>query len=257
MDFLYGLSDETLDRLLPNLRKISEADYINEISNKKLKMAATKHSRELNRTSEALDDLNRCKCQVLSNEIARFVDSFGKIKNIDFKETEGLSEKRFEKFELSDYESMCTQVVDMRSMVETSIKVQVLGGILLGGLIMHKKAKTIMNNALTHKYEIDAECERIETNIMEMQAIRKLAKQENKVIRRLSKLIRQPLQEFCNLSEKKENWVEFTIEEKKLTASLMSLMKLLKDIIDQPVINEEGDISSEANTLIEKNNFEE
>ena len=49
----------------------------------------------------------------------------------------------------------------------------------------------------------------------------------------------------------KTDWNDFNVEEKQLVASLMSLMKLIKLIADQPVINENGDICNEAYNTVE------
>ena len=255
MDFFYGLSDETLDRLLPKLRKAAHADYVNKIASEELKYNITKYEREVDRTSDALENLNRRKCQVLSDEMARFVDCFKKIKNIDYRETKDLSDYKIVGFDLKDYEAINAQVVDMRELVKTSVKSYLLGGILLGGLIMRKKADIIMNTALTHQHEVKIECQKIESRIIELKAIKKLAKQEDRTVRMLVNLIKNPLADFAVITDKKIEWTDFTKEEKQLTASLMSTIKLLKELIDKPVITHDGDIDNAVSELLMKEEY--
>ena len=62
----------------------------------------------------------------------------------------------------------------------------------------------------------------------------------------------KPMEMFMQITEEKSDWNLFSVEEKKTTASLMSLIKLVKLLIDQPVITEEGRICNEAYSTIER-----
>lgn len=244
------LSDDTIGKLFPNISKFGKAQLINDIANDELKVALEVHNREKEHTMYILDELNKRKCKVIASEIAQFVEYFSRIKNIDFNEANGLTDNKQINFEISDYTQMSNQVLDLREFIEKAIVSYGLGGILIGSAVMHKKAETAMNYAMSYKSEVQAKCELLKSYNMEMKAIRDMAKQENNIIRKLARVAKKPLSEFSMLVNKKSSWDEFTIEEKKMTASLMGIIKLIKSIIDQPVISEDGNIEGNAKKLI-------
>lgn len=255
MDSFLGMSDDAVRLFFPNISKAAEAGFLKETSDEKLRSYMIEHSRQVECTSKALDYLNLRKCAVIANEISSFVNSFRKIKKIDYKETDELSDYNFAKLDLSDYEAMSDCVVDIGEFLKTGVKSYAIGGIIIGGIIMHKKAQIAMNKALEHQDEIDAECEKIETNIMKLQSVRKLARQEDYTLRKLVRLVRKPLDDFSKLVEMKADWQQFSIEEKQLTASLMSLVKLIKELIFQPIINSEGEMEDKIELLIQNKNI--
>lgn len=202
------------------------------------------------------ETLDKRKIKVMAAEIAKFVDIFKKIKNINLTECKGLTDYSGMVMLESDIEKMSNDVMGVYDYIKSDMKMHVLLGfspigIMLRQVLMGKKSKTALNNARANAAAISIEIEKMETEKTELEAVRKLAKQVDKVLRKLIRLSRQPIELFGELVKKKQDWNEFIIEEKKMTAGLMSLIKLIKMIIDQPVINSDGIVCEDTYKVIE------
>ena len=70
----------------------SKAKKINAIANKSVENAREILERQRSETSSSLENLGEIKLAVLNNSVRSFLDTFEKIKNVDFTESSGLEE---------------------------------------------------------------------------------------------------------------------------------------------------------------------
>ena len=205
-DYLLSLPDETLDVLFRNGRRASEAEHINRNANEHLSRAYEDYKRTRDKTIDSLDELNKRKMKVMGREIVLFVDIFSKVQNVDLSECKGLSEIKTVEFTEIDYTDMNNEIEDMYNFIKDGMKTYFFGGIVLGSIIMGRKSKISYNNAKANEAASKIEIERLESEEMELDAISKLAKQEDKTIRKLAKLAKKPLELFNEIVSMKTDW---------------------------------------------------
>lgn len=258
-DYLLSMSDETVEKLFKNTSMLSRAESINEDANRMVRFANQDYIRMRNKAMDAMNDLNMRKIKVVSNELARFVNAFSKIANIEVSDITGLTELKSIKFSLADYKGMRNEIMDMEEFIKSGMKTYAagialggIGGWLVGSAIMGQKAKESLNNAQMNMASAEVKVEVLETEEMQLEAIAKLAKQQDRIIRKLVKMSKIGLNTFEEIVNSKTDWNVYSEEEKKECVALMSLMKLIKTIIDIPIVDTEGKIASDV-AEIEKN----
>ncbi len=103
---------------------IHKAKTINRSANKTVETAASKLNRQRDACRRALQSLGEEKMFVLNSSISQFLDSFTKIKNVDFMETEGLAELKKFHIDQKEFE-------ELKSLVNYAGAAA--GGVLAGG----------------------------------------------------------------------------------------------------------------------------
>ena len=106
-----------------------KAKGINNDANNKIELAATKLDILRKQCGESLNDLGELKIFVLNNGINRFLETFSKIKNVDFKESEGLLEIKKLKIDQKEFDELATMTKFSLSLVEGGVA-GVTGGAL-------------------------------------------------------------------------------------------------------------------------------
>lgn len=89
----------------------NKAKTINQNSNERMEIAAHRLDFLRKETEESLEALGNEKIYVLNHSIKRFLESFSKIKNVDFKEVKELSEYNklhIDKAEMDGLEKLCS-----------------------------------------------------------------------------------------------------------------------------------------------------
>lgn len=84
----------------------SKADSINKLANKSVEMARQEMERQRSEVSAALSSLGEAKIFTLSHNVMSFLDTFEKIKNVDFTESSGLEELNNLHIEQKDFEEL-------------------------------------------------------------------------------------------------------------------------------------------------------
>ena len=135
----------------------------------------------------------------------------------------------------------------------------VLGGIIAGpallvaGGIFGSKAKEKLNNA----YSNLSEAKKIESQLKsagdELWIIIKNAKQLQEIIRALQTLLRKANKEMEKVTEKSNNWAEYTRYDKDKVIGAMKTAQLLKKIIDIPLLTEDGALTREVKEIMKDN----
>ena len=157
------LSDETLDVLFKTGRRAYEAERINNEANEHLRRAYEDYQRIRENVVDSIDDLNKRKIKVMCTEVASFVDSFSKIKNVNLNECVGLTNINcIDTYEI-DYKNMSNEINDMYDFIISGMKSYAFGGIVLGEIIMSRKSKISYNNAKANEAAAKIEIEKIET----------------------------------------------------------------------------------------------
>ena len=106
-----------------------KAKGINNDANNKIELAATRLDILRKQCGESLNDLGELKIFVLNNGINRFLETFSKIKNVDFKESEGLLEIKKLKIDQKEFDELATMTKFSLSLVEGGVA-GVTGGAL-------------------------------------------------------------------------------------------------------------------------------
>lgn len=94
-----------------------EANKTNETANSIIKSASTKIEKYRKNCGNAIDDLGKCKIQILDESIKPFIEEFEKLNHIEFMESSGLNElqkmvldkKKF--VELKDLQNMASSML--------------------------------------------------------------------------------------------------------------------------------------------------
>lgn len=266
-DFLLSMSDETRDKIFRNMAKQSAADYIDNCAYRKVNYANQDYIRTREKAMDALDDLNMRKLKVTSNEFARFVNTFSQIANVNVSEMSGLTDLKSVKLVMEDYTGMKNDVMLTTEFIKSGIKtyaistsLAIIPGVgipawIVSNMFMKSKANASFNNAKSNMASAEIKVQMLETEQVHLDAMRKLAKQQEKIIKKLSKLSSKGLEALEAIVEKKQDWNNFDEEEKKTCAAVMSLMKVIKSIVDMQIITEDGEIAEEAKILASNENL--
>ena len=98
-----------------------KAKGINDEANNKIEIAARRLDDLRKQCGESLNDLGEAKMFVLNNSVSRFLDTFTKIKNVDFSETEGLLEIKKLKIDQKEFEELAEMTKFSFSLMEGGV----------------------------------------------------------------------------------------------------------------------------------------
>ena len=82
------------------------ANNVNTSANKKVDEASKNLERQRGMTQESLENLGEVKINILTTQVKEFLEIFEKIKNVDFKESSGLSEIEKLRIDKNDFEQL-------------------------------------------------------------------------------------------------------------------------------------------------------
>lgn len=107
----------------------AKAKGLNNEANRKIEVAAQRLDVLRKQCGESLTDLGQVKLFVLNHSIDRFLDTFSKIKNVDFSESEGLLEINKLNIDHKDFKELAEMTKFSSSLVQGSVA-GVTGGAL-------------------------------------------------------------------------------------------------------------------------------
>jgi len=263
-------------------------------------------------SNAALESLGSKKLSMLDQNIARFVTSFEKLKNVHLEDSTGLDElNKFrldaqsagELREMSGYASSIlggtaagamggalagigaygavmtfgaastgTAIATLSGVAATNATLAFLGGgslavgglgmaggaMVLGGLvagpalaimgfIVGAKASENLDNAMSNYAEAEKIAEELKTVVVLCNGIRKRSQMFEQLLIRLDALF-FPL--VCDMEtiidEKGDDWSSFSAEDKKTIAASASIAKVIKTVLDTPILTEEGKLTDES-----------
>ena len=129
----------------------------------------------------------------------------------------------------------------------------VLGGLVAGpalaimGFIVGAKASENLDNAMSNHAEAKKIAEELETAVVLCEGIRKRSQMFERLLVRLDALF-FPL--ICGMetiiAQKGNDWNAFSAEDKKTIAASASIAKVIKTVLDTPILTEEGKLTDES-----------
>lgn len=237
-------------KILDGYRKAGDAELIQRQAEESLGAVYDNYLREVERTVKSVDELNERKLETLQQEIARFVDSFGQIKNMDYQENMQFLENQMISFAQPDFQSLQQYSTSVWDYFHKGSKLNVAGQMVKNTLFIQSRARTLTNNALASLERSRAEQAKLNTEMEKCALLRTQAKQMNKILRKLVKLSRIPLAELESLVREKQDWRNFSVDEKKEVAATVKYMQMIKMLIEQPIVNEEGVYDQKADAVM-------
>lgn len=139
----------------------------------------------------------------------------------------------------------------------------VLGGIVAGpailiaGGLFNSKASEKLEKAKANLKKAEKADSDAKNGIVELKHIASTANQIIDFLYEIKPRINRANFELKRIVRKKTEWSQFTDEEKHTVAATLKLAQLLKEIIDTPLLNENGFLTREAKKLIQNKKKEE
>lgn len=236
--------------ILDGYRKAGDAEVTQWRAENGLDAVYDNYLQEVERTVKSVDELNERKIEILQNEISEFVDTFGQIKNMDYQENMQFLENQLISFSQPDFASLHKSVTSISDYFHKGSKLNVAGQFIKNTAFIQIRAQTLVNNAAANLARSKAEQEKLNTEMEKCALVRTQAKHMNRILRKLVKLSHIPLAEMKTLIEKKQDWRNFSVDEKKEVASTVKYMQMIKMLIEQPIVNEEGVYDKNADAVI-------
>lgn len=234
-----------------SIKRYGDAIAIQERAEDSLYYAYVNYKREVERVKDVLEDLEKRKADITQDTLRRFVESFNKIKNIDYTEPIVVSNSETIILEKPNVEQLWGRITSVFEFYQGESSWEKAGEFVMGAFLFSKRSKTVLNNAKTSELLSERRQEELKTEIEKITIIRKNARLMNKILRKIDKLVSVPLKNMENLTSQKTEWSAYTIEEKKLVASVLKTIQMLKAIIEQPIVTKEGIFDENALNILE------
>ena len=295
----------------------SRAKKINATANEMIENEAQILDALRTECGNSLQSLGEEKIFVLNNGISEFLEHFQKIKNVDFKESEGILEvnklnidqkefddlKEMTSFSLSLAQggltgvaggaltafgaysaasafataSTGTAIASLSGAAATNATLAffgggalaaeglgmaggaaVLGGLVAGpallvmGLITGAKAGKSLENARANEAKAEEICEELRAGSNQCIAIRRRSYMFYSLLARMDAYLYPLNQNMIKIIENEgTDFSKYTEDSKKTIAALVSTIKTIKDILDTPILKENGEPTDESESLVE------
>lgn len=138
----------------------------------------------------------------------------------------------------------------------------VLGGIVaapvlaIGGMFMAARAETAKENAYANRDLAKKNAEEMKIAETAVDAIGGRFEQLSSLLERLHLLLESTFKDFQNLVEVKNDYSKFSQEQKALVGKTFTGIKVIKSVLDVPVLTEKGELTrGSARTLTEAESF--
>jgi len=267
---------------------------------------------------DALTDLGQEKVFILSNSVKHFLDSFSKLKNVDFQNSIGLEELGKFHIDKKDFEELAslsgfagslvggtiagtaggalaafgaysavgalatastgTAIASLSGAAATNATLAFLGGgslaaggmgvaggsAVLGGLvagpallvmgaIVEAQAGKNLEKAKTNAAEVNEMCEQYENGAIQCIAIRRRTSMFYALLARLDSYLTPTLLKMDEIIDKNgTDYSLFSLEDKKVVASAASLAVSIKGVLDTPILSEDGNLTEDSKSLLDK-----
>lgn len=225
-----------------------------------------------NEAKKAMTSLGQNKQKVLKTSMVRFLRGWERIKDIQFTESNAITE-------IQNFTISTADVVEINSLVTNnnasfkagasgaaaggfiaiaagSVAVPVVAvftaapALLFSGLSKCKQAQENYENALVTKYQVEEAVEKMKTSQTLYKAITKRSEMFETLLLELDLLFSRCAYALDRLTRKKNRQIKkiktldvFTEEEIKLFSITRSLAGAIKSILDTPILNEKGSLA--------------
>ena len=172
---------------------------------------------------------------VLTNSIAAFLNTFTKIKNVDFSNSEGLSE--LNKFHIDE-----TSFDELGELGHFATSIAA-GSIAGKGL----------EEAKSHAAEADVICTQLEMGAMQCIAIRRRTYMFHNLLARLDAYFLPLIHAMEEVVEKEGiDYAKYSVESRKVIASAAATAISIKAVLDTPILTAEGAVTDESEAVTAK-----
>ncbi|MBP1934996.1 hypothetical protein [Ammoniphilus resinae] len=233
--------------------KAVNRDYEEELEsiNNKIKNLAEKTDRNYQnaqkKTEEQVNEWVAFKRDLTQYSLQRFVDSFGKLKKVDFKESKDLSLdqiKDIERFTL-DYK-LNSSGKSLGTESEAAVKGAVLGVVgggayFIGSLIKGVKLQYAIEEAEANLAELKVQAEKVKKAQLKLVKLGKHAQEMHQVAHTLNELFILALQEMeGNMNRYGTDYSKYGQEVRKQVYVTAEFAKTIKHLIDAPLVSDRG-----------------
>lgn len=206
----------------------------------------------------SLSQLGEEKIFILNSTVTEFLDTFQKIKNVDFKDTEGFEE--LSKFHIDE-----NTFTEMRSLVNFAVSLAggavagtaggaaVLGGLVAGpalmvmGLVAGGAAKKNLEKAYTNKSEAIQIASQVHTAGLQCETIRRRTYMFYNLLARLDTCFLPLIYKMEDIFENEgDDYRKYAPESKKIIASCASVAMSVKSVLDTPLLTDDGLLTEES-----------
>lgn len=241
------------------------ADVIASVAQKKV----TKARNELN---DATSKFGQLKLEIYGGTIREFVEEIGKIKEIDFKDNLSISDDaklEIGELQLKEMGEMSIKATDMLKGVVTGTGAGVLSGmalgsVVLGGIvalpalliasgIMDAKGKECLNVAMGNLHEAKKLDSDANVVLKQVEVIKECISQNTSIINRINCNAKRGTAALIEITKNKNNWKELTNAEKETVFAEFKTVQLLKNIIETPLLDSNGNLTKEIQNVNTQN----
>ncbi len=294
------------------------AKKINRTANELIEDATDLLNRQRKACGTSLEELGQEKLFILSHSIKEFLDAFTKIKNVDFRETDGLDELKnlhIDQNTFTELEEMSgmalsiasgtavgtaggaltafgaysaamsfasastgTAIASLSGAAASNATLAFFGGgsiasgglgmaggtVVLGGLVagpallvMGTFAEKAASKQLDQAYANQAEAEQIAAELdagsLQCEAIRRRTYVVYNLLARLDSYFMPLIYQMEDiLHAEGDDYRAYSSDSKKVIASAASIAGSIKAVLDTPLLNEAGELTSESAEIAEK-----
>ncbi len=297
----------------------NKAKKLNDNSSDRIEEAANRLDLYRKQCARSLERLGGEKIDVIEKSMVPFVDSFSRIKNVDFTESVGLDELTKFHIDQKDFEEMHqmqhivlstvggvaaglaggaltafgaysaattfavastgTAISTLSGAAATNATLAffgggslaagglgmaggtvVLGGLVAGpalmimGLVIGAKMGKNLEEAKINAAQATEACEQMENGALQCIAIRRRTDMFYTLLARLDVYFRSLLEKMNRIVlDEGTDYRSFSTESKKTILKTASLAVTVKSVLDTPILSEDGSLTDESATFLEKN----
>lgn len=262
MILLPWMAAATVGKVIYDVNKSDKLDkQANEVSKEALSRtgeAKLAQKNAANTMNNAVLKLMKRKKAIMVTTMKQFVDLYKIIIQIELTDSDGIRELHtFSPTEIAELHSEI--IVAEKMPPQPKISGNVVMGYLMGGLFgaisssMVDESRRNLDNAYLQSKRADMMVLQSENICLAYEAITQRAAYMTDVITKLNLLFVQGLQVSAALIEKNgSDKKKYSREERKTIAACCNLASAIKDIIDVPLIDEEGEITKYSLEVIQQ-----
>ena len=264
------------------------AKELNEAADYRIEYAKIKLDKKRNECAIALEELGQQKLFVLNHSIKEFLNSFEKLKDVEFRETQGINELNKFHIPKNDFEELKEMKSFAASFLEGSVAgavtafgaygtiktnatlaffrggsvkvgAAVLGGLVAGpallvmGFITGSQADKNLENAYANTAKSHEISEQLNAGSEQCSAIRRRTYMFYNLLARLDAYFYPLIYLMENVIEREgTDYSKFSDEGKKLIASVASVAVTIKAVLDTPLLTEDGRLTMESERIAQE-----
>jgi len=233
-----NLNEQATRKNIKSFTKIAEAEE------------AQRHTKET--MTKAVIKLTNRKKAVLSTTMDSFLNLYGRIKKINFTESDGIRE--LDNFSPNMLEEIHNQVVFVGKISNPpAITKNVVFGYLTGGIVgalaasITDDAKRNLDAARIHARQAEAVIMAQKTISHSYQAISERVNRMTDILTKLNFLFRKSIQHTNEIIDRNGfDKKQYSAEERKDLGNCMNLAGVVKNILDVPIIDENNELTEKS-----------